>query len=85
MLPAIEAPAQQRAAIVDGASRRAQIHALAVRLGGEQEQRIPRRLVRHHPMPVLFDLVAVFRMKKEPLIASTALGAAVTGHVGLSV
>ena len=43
VLPAIEAPAQQRAAIIDRASRSAKVHALAVRLGGEKKHRISRR------------------------------------------
>jgi hypothetical protein len=36
-------------------------------------------------MQVRFHLVALFRLEKETLIASTALDAPVAGHVSLSV
>ena len=85
MLPAIETPAKQGATIIDRASRSAEIHALTVRLGGEQEYRVPSRLIGHHVMPVRLHFVALFRVEKKTLITSTALGAPVATHVGLSV
>ena len=85
MLPAIETPAEKGAAIIDRASRRAQIHALTVRIGGKQEHRIPSRLIPRDAMPVRLYFVALFWVKKEALIASTALRAPIAGRVGLSV
>ena len=85
VLAAIESPAEEGAAVVDRASRSAEIDALAVRLGGEQENRIPRRAIGHHAMPVRLDFVAPFRVEKKALITFAALGAAVAGHVRLSV
>jgi len=58
---------------------------VTVRLGGEQENRIPCRLIIQHVMPVRFDFVTLFRVEKKTLITSTALGAPVAGHVSLSV
>lgn len=84
MLPAVETSAEQGAAIVDRASRRPEIHALTVRPGGEQEDRLPRRLIRHYAMQVRLHMVALFRVKEKTLIASTALGAPVAGHLGLA-
>jgi len=85
VFPAIETPAEQGAVIVDRASRSAEIHALTVRLGGEQENRIPRRPIPHNAMPVRLDFVALLRVEKKTLITFAALGASVAGHVGLSV
>jgi len=85
VLPAVETPAEEGATIIDRASRIAEIHALTVRLGGEQKYRIPRRLIRHNVMTVRIHLVALFRVEKKTLIASTALSASVAGHVSLSV
>jgi len=85
VLPAIETPAEEGATIIDGASRSAEIHALTVPLGGEQKHRIPRRLIADNVMPVRLDFVALFRMEKKTLIATTTLSAPVAGHVSLSV
>ena len=85
MLPAIETAAEEGATIIDSASRSAQIHALTVPLGGEQKYRIPRHLIPDNVMPVRLNFVALFRMEKKTLIASTALSAPVAGHVSLSV
>ena len=85
MLAAVETPAQERATIIDRASRSAEIHALTVRLGCEQEDRIPSRLIRHNTMPVRLHFVAAFRVKKKSLVASATLGAPVAGHVSLAV
>jgi hypothetical protein len=85
VLPAVETPAEKRATIIDRASRSAEIHALAVRLGGEQEHRIPRCLIPHNAMPIRIHLVALFRVEKETLIASAALRAPITGNVSLFV
>ena len=75
MFPAIESPAQQWAAPVDRATCLPEIHARAVRPGGEKEQWIARRPIHHHPMPVRFHVVALFRMQKKTLIAGAARGA----------
>ena len=85
MLPAVETPAQQRAPIIDRASRSTEIHALTVRLGGEQRYQIPRRQIRHHAMPIRLDFVSLFRVENKTLITPAALCAAVAGHADLSV
>ena len=85
MLPAVETPAQQGAAIIDRASRSAQIHALTVRLGGEQKDPIPRPGIRHNAMPVRLDFVSLIRVQNKTLITSAALCAPVAGHPGLFV
>jgi hypothetical protein len=85
VLAAVETPAQERATIIDRASRSAEINALTVCLGGEEEYRIPSRLIPHHAMPVRLHFVALFRVKKKTLIASATLGAPVAEHVSLAV
>ena len=85
MLPAIETPAEEGAAIIDRASRSPEIHTLTVRLGREQEYWLPRRLIRHNAVAVRLHLVALFGVKKKTLIASTALGASVAGNFSLAV
>ena len=84
MLPAVEIPAEEGAAIVDRASRSPEIHALTVHLGGEQEYRLPCRLILHNAMPVRLHLVALFGVEEKTLITSTALGAPVAGHLSLA-
>jgi len=71
--------------MVNSAARRAEIHAVAVRLGGKQVYRIARRLVGQDVVPVRFHFVAVFWMKEKTLIAPAAFCAAVAGYFGLSV
>ncbi len=78
-------PAGERAVIINRASRSAEVDVLTVRLGGEEEYKIPRRLIRHNAMPVRLHFVALLRLEKETLTAPTALGAPVARHVGLSV
>ena len=85
MLPAVETAAEKRATIIDRASRGTEIHALTVCLGGEQEYRIPRHLIRRNAMAVRLYIVALFRVKKETLIASTTLRAPIARHVSLLV
>ena len=85
MLAAIETAAQKGAAIVDRASRSAEIHALTVRFSGEQKYRIPRRRVRHDTMAVPLDFVSLFRVENKTLIAPAALRAPVAGHASLFV
>lgn len=85
MLPAIETPAEERTAIIDRASRWAEIYAVTVRIGGKQEYRIPRRLIYQNVMSIRLHVVALFRVKKETLIAFATLGARVAGHVSLTV
>jgi hypothetical protein len=84
VLPAVETPAEERATIINRASRSAEIHALAVCLGGEQKYRIPGRRIGHNAMSVRLDFVSLFRVENKTLITSTALSASVAGHVGLS-
>jgi hypothetical protein len=84
VLPAVETPAEEGAAIIDRASRSTEIHALTVRLGGEQKYRLPRRLIRRNAMPVRLHLVALFRVEEKTLITSAALGAPVAGYVSLA-
>jgi hypothetical protein len=83
VFPAVETPAEERATIIDRASRSAEIDALTVRLRGKQEYWIPRRLIRQNFVPVRLHCIALLRLKKETLIASAALGAAMTGHLSL--
>ena len=85
MLPAVETPAEERAAIVDGASRWAEIYAVTVRIGGKQEYRVFRPRICQNLMAIRLDIVALFRVKKETLITFATLGARVTGHVSLTV
>ena len=85
VLAAVEGAAEERAAIVDRASRSAKIDALTARQGGKQEDRFPRRPIRHHLMLVGIHCVAPFRMKEQTLIAVAARGAAVAGHGRLVV
>jgi hypothetical protein len=84
VLPAIKTPAQEGATLIDRASGSAEIHALTVRLRGEQKHRIPRR-TRHNAMPVRLDFVSLFGVENKTLIASTALDTPVARHVGLFV
>jgi hypothetical protein len=83
VLPAVETPAEEGAAIIDRASRSTEIHALTV-LGGEQEYRLPRRPIRHNAMPVRLHLVSLFRVEEKTLITPATLDAPVAGHVSLS-
>jgi len=85
VLPAIEASAQEGTAIIDRASRSAEIHALTVRFSGEQKHRIPRRPIRNNAMPVQLDFVSPFRVENKTLITPAAFGTPVAGHIGLSV
>ena len=84
MLPAVETPTEERAAIIDRASRGAEIHALTVRIGGKHEYRIPRRLICQNVMPIRLHIVALFRVKKQTLIAFATLGACIAGHDSLT-
>ncbi len=79
MLAAVEGPAKDRAAVVDGAAGRAEIDTLTVCIGGEQEHRIPGRPVGRDDVPVGVRFVASPGVKEQTLIAPAALGAAVAG------
>ena len=58
---------------------------MAVRLGGEEENRISHRMVPHHAMPVRLHVVTAFGMEHQALVTSAALRAPVAGHVVLTV
>lgn len=83
MLPAVETPAEEGAAIIDRASRSSQIYTLTVRLGSEQEYRIPCLPIARYAMPIRIHLVTLLRVEEKTLITSTALGAPVAGNVRL--
>jgi hypothetical protein len=85
VLAAIEAPAQDRAAIIDRASRSAKIHALTIRLGGQQKHWISCGPIRHNPMRVRLDFIPLFRMENQALITPAALSTPVAGHARLFV
>jgi hypothetical protein len=65
MLPAIEAPAQQRTPLIDGAPIRSQIHARAFRRC-RQQKHIPSVPAGCNPELIRLDVVPLFRMKKSP-------------------
>jgi hypothetical protein len=85
VLAAIETSAQERATIVDRASRGAEIHTLTVRLGGKQKHRISGHRILHNAMPVPLDFVSLFRVENKTLITPAALRTSIAGHVALSV
>ena len=82
MLPAIEAPAQQRTPLIYSASLGSEVHACAVRRSSQQKHltSVP---AGNRPELVRRNLVPLFRMQKQSLIAATALRAPSARHFGL--
>jgi hypothetical protein len=72
VFPAVETAAQMRAAIIDRASRGAEVHAFPVLLRGKKKNRIAGIGVRADPNLVGLHGVTLRRMQKERLIAPAA-------------
>ena len=82
MLAAVEGPAKEWAALVNRASRGAEIDAGAVLFGGEKIDRISGSRVGKHLKLVRVHVIALLRVQKKALIAFAAFGAGVAGDLG---
>lgn len=85
MFPAIETPAQKRTAIVDGATRGAQINAFTVVFRGEEKDRVAGIRVSGDPNLVRRHIVALVWMEEQRLAAPAAFRATRAGHFRLVV
>ena len=81
MLAAIEGAAEHRTPIIDAAARRSKINAGPTGGRGEHEDLVS-CCIRQRFRLVRRDVIAEFRMQKQPLTASAAFRAAVTGDFG---
>ena len=82
MFPAIERTAEHGPAVVDRASRVAQIDARALWSGLEQEHGVSGAVGRGSA-PVGVDVVSQFRMQEEALVTLAAFGTTAARHFGL--
>jgi hypothetical protein len=85
VFPAIKAPADQRTALVDRAARSPKINATAIAFGGKKKNRISATRICKGDVPVRFNVIALLRMKNEPLTALAAFDAPIAGHIRLLV
>ncbi len=85
MLSAVEAPAEQGAAIIKRAPRGTEINAMTIRVGGEQKHGIPRCLISQNAMAVGFHAIALLRVEKQGLTAPAALDTPIAAYLGVLV
>jgi hypothetical protein len=83
MLAAIEAAAEVRPALVDGAAGFAEINTGALLIGGENENGLAVIAMAGDLALVAFDIVSQFGMEDQSLTAAAAFGTPGTGDVGV--
>jgi len=71
--------------MVDCASRRAEVDAVAVGIRGQEEDGVARRRIVYDLVLVGTHIVTLIGVQKEPLTGATTLGASIAGYVGLTV
>jgi hypothetical protein len=78
VFPAVEAPAQEGAAIIDCAAVQSQVNTAATPVCGQAEDRIAGAAMAQNLELIGFHLVPFVRMKNKPLITRATFRAAVT-------